>query len=73
MTMRVRRVKDLYEAEVSPPHSDFAWVSPTPMREEELHQKLADIGCHERDIWDAFEEADKDFPGPPFSRRKVKD
>jgi hypothetical protein len=72
MSLRIRRVGGLYVAEVSPPESRIDWVTPTPMEEKELYDKLIELGCHPRDLWDAFEEADEGFAGPPFSQRHEK-
>lgn len=69
VALTIRRVDSLYKAEVSPPESEVAWVSPKPMKEKALWEKLIELGCHPRDVADAFEDADRGHPGLPFSRR----
>jgi hypothetical protein len=55
----IRRVGELYAAEVTPPHADGKpWSSPRPMSRDELVAELRSIGCHETDIGDAFFDAD---------------
>lgn len=61
MAILIARVGDLYEATVSPPHSDVAWRSTTPMTADALVNALLDRGCHQTDIGDAFYAADPNW------------
>jgi hypothetical protein len=56
--IEIRRVGDLYEAEVTPPHGSNVWSTPEPMTADDLDKKLFELGCHPTDIGDAFYEAD---------------
>ncbi len=58
MPIVIRRLGDLYEATVTPPHgSAEAWASPRPMTVNALIAALRQQGCHQTDIGDAFYEA----------------
>jgi hypothetical protein len=62
MGIRIRRVGDLYEAEVTPPHGrGMPWNSEVPVPLDELIKQLRDRGCHQTDIGDAFYEADPEW------------
>lgn len=61
MPIEIRRVGALYEAHVTPPHSDVEWSTPEPMSVDDLDEKLFELGCHQTDIGDAFYEADPDW------------
>ena len=62
MSIEIRRVDGLYEAEVTPPHGNRSlWRSPQPMTRIELIDALRDLGCHQTDIGDAFYEADPEW------------
>jgi hypothetical protein len=60
----IRRVGDLYEAEVIKPQGDVdAWRSSQPMDSDSLIDALIALGCHQTDIGDAFYEADPSANG----------
>ena len=62
MAILIRRVGDLYEAEVIPPQGDVGpWRSPKAMTSDALIDALLSLGCHQTDIGDAFYEADPDW------------
>jgi hypothetical protein len=61
MPIDIRRVGDLYEAKVSPPHSATAWATPEPMSVDDLDRALYHLGCHPTDIGDAFYAADPNW------------
>jgi hypothetical protein len=53
--IKIRRVRDLYDAEVTTPHGNgVPWRSPHPMRVEAVIGALIECGCHQTDIGDAF-------------------
>ena len=55
----IRRVGDLYEAEVIPPQGDVGPCrSPKAMTSDALIDALLSLGCHQTAIGDAFYEAD---------------
>lgn len=64
MPIEIRRVGDLYEAKVTPPHGSGVWSTPEPMTGDDLDKKLFELGCHPTDIGDAFYEA-----GPEWLER----
>ena len=51
----------LFEAVASPPHVEKVWVSPGGYTAAELAAMLVDLGCHPRDVGDAFYEPDPDW------------
>ena len=58
MPILIRRLEDgLYSAQVSPPHGRKQWNT-AGMVEGHLVQVLLQLGCHQTDIGDAFEDAD---------------
>lgn len=57
MAIRIVRVGELYDAEVSPPNAD-AWHATTPLTPTEVLAELSARGCHSTDITDALDEAD---------------
>ena len=62
MAIRIRRVGQLYEASVTPPHGNgMPWSSKVPLRRDDLVKVLLDRGCHQTDIGDAFYEADPEW------------
>lgn len=62
MSIVIRRVGCLYEASVRPPHGrNRSWDSPRAMGVDELIGALLERGCHQRDIGDAFFEADPEW------------
>jgi len=62
MAILIRRVGELYEAEVTPPHGGGqAWRSDAPTGQDELVARLRERGCHPTDIGDAFYEADPEW------------
>jgi hypothetical protein len=61
MPIEIRRVGDLYEAKISPPHGSVEWSTPEPMPLDELDRKLFELGGHPTDIGDAFYEADPNW------------
>ena len=61
MSNSIRRVGELFEAKVSPPHGSAPWSTPHPMTAEQLDKKLYELGCHTFDISDAFDEADPNW------------
>jgi hypothetical protein len=61
MSITIHRVGDLYEATVTPPHSQVAWSTPRPMSADALDRQLYEIGCHPTDVGDAFYEADPEW------------
>jgi len=62
MSILIRRLGMLYEAEVTPPHGrGLEWRSVAPMSRDELVAALRDRGCHQSDIGDAFYEADPEW------------
>lgn len=61
VAIEIRRVGDLYEARVTPPHGSVEWATQVPMSVDELDKRLFELGCHPTDIGDAFYEADPDW------------
>ncbi len=62
MAIAIRRIGNLYEAEVSPPHSrSGSWATPRPMTVDALVRELERRGCHQTDIGDAFYAADPNW------------
>ena len=60
MTIIIERVGNLYIAKLTPPRRDGPlWQSTEPMERRELIQKLFSLGCHQTDIGDALNEADR--------------
>jgi hypothetical protein len=58
MSISVRRVRDGYEAQLSPPHGKEPWTTEGPITKKQLIAKLGELGCHQTDIGDAFYSAD---------------
>jgi hypothetical protein len=62
MAIKIRRIGDLYEADVTPPHgSGVSWSTARPVLRDELVKTLLEHGCHQTDIGDAFYEADPEW------------
>lgn len=59
--IEIRRVGELYEARVTPPHGSVEWSTPEPMSVDALDKKLFELGCHPTGIGDAFYQADPDW------------
>jgi hypothetical protein len=59
--IEIRRVGDLYQATVTPPHGYGPWSTPEPMSVDDLDKKLFELGCHPTDIGDVFYEADANW------------
>jgi hypothetical protein len=64
VAITIRKVGQLYEAEVTPLDSDAAWSSPRALNRDELIAELRRIGCHTTDIGDAFYAADAGWLDP---------
>lgn len=59
MAIKITRVGDKYLADVTPPHrGGIAWSTAERLAAKELSRELADRGCLQTDIGDAFYEAD---------------
>ena len=58
MLVIIPKGEGLYEASVSPPDSERAWRTDAPLDFDDLHSALLKVGCHIRDVADAFIEAD---------------
>ena len=62
MRLKILKVADdLYEAEVTPPHSTNPWKTSKPLRLRELIVELEQQGCHQIDIGDALYEIDPNW------------
>lgn len=62
MGIKIRRVGEFYEADVTPPHGNGApWSTAIPVFRDELVKALIEHGCHQTDIGDAFYEADPEW------------
>jgi hypothetical protein len=62
MGIKVRRVGEQYEADITPPHGNgIPWSTAMPVLRDELVRELLDHGCHQTDIGDAFYEADSEW------------
>jgi len=62
MAIIIRKVGDLFEAEVTPPHGKGNhWQTAKPISAKKLVSELLEQGCHQTDIGDAFYSADPDW------------
>ena len=68
MSIKIRKMNGLYEATLE--LEAERWVTPKAMTEEALTAELEARGCHKRDIWEAFDEAEGKFPPPPLNPKK---
>jgi hypothetical protein len=62
MGISIRRVGELYEADITPPHGNgMPWSSAKPVPRDELIRVLLNHGCHQTDVGDAFYDADPEW------------
>ncbi len=62
MAIVIKRLGDLYEATVTPPHGDGQpWATPHSIPRDSVIAALRDRACHQTDIGDAFYEADAEW------------
>ncbi len=62
MSIKIRREKERYIAEVTPsPKLPVIWETENPMNAKELIDRLLELGYHLQDIVDAFTFADPDW------------
>ena len=62
MPISISRVDGGYICLVTPwPTLDVSWSNRFPMKADELIARLQELGLHQQDIGDAFQEADPDW------------
>jgi hypothetical protein len=66
----VKVTQALYIAEATPPHSTAPWSTAQPMRFHQLCEQLLNRGCHQIDVADAVDSADRQWEEKMIEERR---